>query len=228
VTEQAEVLDLPVGTALNIQPTVPDQAPRYAVRLIGALPGASLVVTAPTVDGKIQIVREGQRFNVRVLKGERVLGFVAEVLVVALKPYAHLHLEYPTEFEQIVVRNASRVSANLPVLVRNTATPNEEEFFRQGTVVDLSETGLRLQSEGPFGRAGERLHLRLSLAVGGHDEALSLIGEVRSVVRRGEEGGRDGVLTGLAFQSLNRFQQILLHAWVTRRLLDEALRVPGP
>ena len=59
---------------------MPENAPRFSVRLIGSLPGASLVVTTPTLDGKVQIVREGQRFNVRVLKGERVLGFVAQIL----------------------------------------------------------------------------------------------------------------------------------------------------
>jgi hypothetical protein len=29
----------------------------------------------------------------------------------------------------------------------------------------------------------------------------------------------------VAFRGLNRFQQILLNAWVTRRLLDDAMRV---
>jgi c-di-GMP-binding flagellar brake protein YcgR len=221
LTEPGALLDLPVGTALHIQATVPENAPRYAVRLIGALPGASLVITAPMVDGKVQIVREGQRFNIRVLKGERVLGFVSQVLVAALKPYAHLHLEYPSQFEQIVVRNASRVTTDLPVDARNTQEPDDEASFRRATIVDLSETGARLASAEPLGRAGERLYLRLALTVGGAEESLALIGEIRSVVRH-QDGG-EGVYTGLAFRALNRFQQLLLHAWVTRRLLDEAL-----
>jgi hypothetical protein len=221
LSEPGALLDLPVGTQLHVQATVPDNAPRFAVRLIGALPGGSLLITAPTVAGRVQIVREGQRFNVRVLKGERVLGFVSQVLVVALKPYAYLHLEYPAEFEQIIVRNASRVSADLPAEVRNTLEPNEASSFQPVTLVDLSETGARLASAEPLGRAGEMLHLALVLSVSGEDESLALIGEIRTVTRHHDGDG--GVYTGIAFRALNRFQQLLLHAWITRRLLDEAL-----
>jgi hypothetical protein len=223
VNESGALLDLPVGTALHIQATVPENSPRFAVRLIGFLPGASLVITAPMVDGRVQIVREGQRFNVRVLEGARVLGFVAQVLVVGLKPYAHLHLEYPAKFEQIVVRNASRVVTDLPVDVRNTNDTDDPDVFHRANIVDLSETGARLATAEPLGLVGERLHLKLSLTVGGADESLGLIGEIRSVARHHD--GALGVHTGLAFRALNRFQQLLLHAWVTRRLLDEALHV---
>jgi len=204
-----------------MQPAVPEHAPRYMVRLIGSLPGASLVVTAPTLDGKVQLIREGQRFNVRVLKGERVVGFIAQVLHVALRPYAHLHLEYPSEFEQIVVRNASRVTARLPGTARRTEDPNEENFFKPVTLVDLSETGAGLLSREAVGAGGEMAHLRFSLNVGGSDEALALMAEIRTSVRH-DDGS---YTTGLAFRGLNRFQQILLHAWVTRRLLDDAMRI---
>lgn len=222
VSERSELLDLTPGTVLQMQPVVPEHAPRYMVRLIGSLPAASLVVTTPTVDGRVQLIREGQRFNVRVLKGERVVGFVARVLHVALRPYAHLHLEYPSEFEQIVVRNASRVSARLPGTTRRTEDPNEEDYFKPVTLVDLSETGAGLLSREAIGGSGEMVHLRFALSVSGSDEALSLMGEIRTSVRHEDDAGYS---TGVAFRGLNRFQQILLNAWVTRRLLDDAMRV---
>jgi c-di-GMP-binding flagellar brake protein YcgR len=230
VNDKTDLINLPAGTILQVQATVPENASRYSVRLIGSLPGSSLVVTTPSVDGKVQIVREGQRFTVRVLKGERVLGFVAQVLYASMKPYPHLHLEYPSQFEQIVVRNASRVSVQVNAAVRNTEQPNEHDSFRQALIVDLSETGAKLSSNAAFGQVGETLHIKFELAISGQAEELGLVGIIRNVAERDEDdaiGGGHIYLTGVQFQSLSRFQQVLLHAWVTNRVLQNTLQTRG-
>ncbi|MCB1802340.1 MAG: flagellar brake protein [Gammaproteobacteria bacterium] len=221
-----ELLNLTMGTVLQVQATVPDNAPRYSVRLVGALPGASLVVTTPTVDGRVQIVREGQRFTVRALKGERVMGFVAQVIYAAMKPYPHLHLEYPSKVEQIVVRNASRVNAEIPVQVRNTDQASGENGFIDATMIDLSETGAKIASLRTLGQPGALLHLKFSLMISGVSEELGLLGDIKNVSERTEKGSEDKPViyhTGLQFRTLSRFQQVLLHAWVTNRFLKEAL-----
>jgi len=228
--DRDRVLDLPVGSLLQVQPTTPQNAPRYSVRLIGYLPNHSLVVTAPTVDGKVQIVREGQPFNARALKGERVFGFVARVLHSSMKPYPHLHLEYPSEFEQIMVRNASRVNADIDVRVRNTQDPDEETNFCAAKIVDLSETGARLSSENALGEPGETLHLKFDLTISGGVEQLGLLGDVRNRIERIEQdetGERLIGFSGVQFRKLSRYQQILLHAWVTYEALHRASGVRG-
>jgi hypothetical protein len=222
VSESNELLDLPAGTALQLQLTVPEKAPRHMVRLIGSLPAGSLVVTTPTVNGKVQLVREGQRFNVRVLKGERVVGFIAQVLFVALKPYAHLHLEYPSEFEQIVIRNASRVRTELPAQVQNAGDSGDKAGLKPATIIDLSETGAGLATSEALGRSGDMLQLQFKLYVSGGEETLSVMAEICSSTPREDA---KGFVSGVAFRAMNRFQQVLLHAWVTRRLLDEAMHV---
>ena len=230
VSEPNDPLNLTLGSVLQVQATVPEQAPRYSVRLIGALPGASLIVTTPTMHGKVQIVREGQRFTVRALKGERVVGFVAQVLLASMKPYPHLHLDYPEEIEQIVVRNASRVDAAVPATVRHTDEPNEPASFRDVQIVDLSETGARIASEQPLGDPDEVLHIRFELTISGVDEELGLIGDIKNSSERSEpgpEGGARVYYTGVKFRTLSRFQQVLLHAWVTNHILQDALRSQG-
>lgn len=227
VSDKQDLFSLPTGSVLQIQATVPEDAPRYSVRLIGSLPGASLVITTPTVDGKLQIIREGQRFAVRVLKGERVFGFVARVLFASMKPYPHLHLEYPEEFEQIVVRNSSRVSTDLPAQVRNTADPNEAGSFSAAKLVDLSETGAKLASGHAIAQANEMLHLRFDLTIGSVNEEVSLLAEVRNIAERSEEGADSERLVryyGLQFGTLSRYQQVLLNAWVTNQALQKTLR----
>ena len=228
VNDETDPLNLTIGSILQMQASVPENSPRYPVRLIGYLPGASLVVTTPTLDGKLQIVREGQRFTARVLKGERVLAFFARVLQVSMRPYPHLHLEYPAEFQQIVVRNASRVHADIPTLVRNTQEETEEEHFLQGAIVDLSETGAKIASSMPLAEPGERLHLKFDLTISGGDEEIGLLSDVKNATQRVEpceDGGELAVhYTGVQFRSLSRYQQILLHAWVTNQVLQDALR----
>ena len=223
----SDPLNLTLGTVLQVQATVPHDAPRYSVRLIGALPGSSLVVTSPTVGGKVQIIREGQRFAVRGLEGERVVGFVTQILFASMRPYPHLHLDYPDEVEQIVVRNASRVSVALPAAVRNTARPHESGDLVDAVLVDLSETGTKIASDKPLGDTDELLHILFQLTVSGGVEELGLLGDIKNVAERIEErldGPRSVHYTGVKFRTLSRFQQVLLHAWVTDRVLRETLR----
>lgn len=227
MSTEHDLLSLPAGSLLQMQLAVPDHAPRYSVRLIGSLPGASLIVTTPTIDGRLQIVREGQRFNVRVLKGERVFGFVAQVLHSTLRPYPHLHLDYPDEFEQIVVRNASRVTTRVEVQARNTAEGGEQQLFRPAQIVDLSETGAKISSAEALGEVGAVLHLKFELTISGMAEELGLLAEVRNVVERVEhdlDGDHAVVYSGVQFRTLSRYQQVLLHAWVTNQVLQSALR----
>lgn len=219
-----EQLSLPVGAQLQIQATVPENAVRHVVHLIGYLPGNSIVVTTPVAGGRVQIVREGQRFNVRVLMGERVVGFVSQVIATAVKPYAHLHLQYPEEFEQIVVRKGSRVNAEIDVAVRNTTDENERESFHAAQIVDLSESGAKIASAVPLGVVDEMLHMRFVLMVGGSSEEITLLGDIRGVSERSMANGSEGEVMhyfGVQFRSVNRYQQLLLHAWVMTQAIED-------
>lgn len=226
MSNENESLNLTLGSLLQMQATVPDNAPRYNVRLIGALPGGSLVVTTPSVDGRVQIVREGQRFTVRALKGERVLGFVSQVLLASMKPYPHLHIEYPDEVEQIVVRDSSRVSADVPATARHTDEPNEAASFRPVSLIDLSESGAKIASPEPLGEPGELLHVKFELTISGEAEELSLLGDIMNTGERSEDADAHH-FTGVRFRNLSRFQQVLLHAWVTDHMLQQTLRSQG-
>lgn len=222
-----DVLNLQVGALLQLQSTTPSQAPRYNVRVVGYFPGGSLVVTTPTVNGKVLLVREGQRFNIRMLRGNSVMGFVAKVLQSYLKPYAHLHFEYPSEVESIMVRDAYRVAAGLSAVVRNTKECDDEAHRHIVTVLDLSSSGAKLSVERELAEPGDMLHVALPLDVAGQLEKLALLGTVRNrTVREAVDGAADQRIYGVQFRALNRFQQLLLHAWVLERVAAEA--APSP
>ncbi len=218
-----DTLNLMVGSTVQLQLTVPEDSPRELVRVIGYLPGASLVVTSPMHKGNVKIVREGQIYKVRLLQGNTIVGFEARVLSVALKPYPHLHLQYPREFEQIVVRNSARVKARLPCQVRNTRQPDSAEYFHAAELIDLSESGAKIGASIPLGEVGEMLQINFSLDVLGQQENLVLVADVRS--RREQLHRQDNKRAlkhrhGVEFKAVNRFQQVLLHGWVMEQLVN--------
>lgn len=64
-------LKMQVGKMLQLQPRDGEDARRMHVKLIGYLPGASLLVTTPKVGDRVMIVRESQPYVVRMMIGNR-------------------------------------------------------------------------------------------------------------------------------------------------------------
>lgn len=212
-----DILHLPVGANLQLQAVSAEATPRYQVKVIGYLPGGSLLVSTPTIKGKVQLVREGQRFNVRMLRGSDVMGFVAKVLKTVGSPYPYIHLEYPKQVESIVVRNAQRVVANIVGTAYNILHEDVTDNQHPVTIPDLSSTGAKIISQQELGEVGDILRVSFELEVAGEKESLTLLGKIRN---RTEKAVVDGFeyAHGLQFQSTNRFQQVLLHGWVLERM----------
>lgn len=224
VEDMEDILHLPVGANLQLQAVSTEATPRYQVKVIGYLPGGSLVVTTPTIKGKVQLVREGQRFNVRMLCGSDVMGFVAKVLKTVGSPYPYIHLEYPKEVESIVVRNAQRVAANLEGTAYNILNDDLEENQHQVMIPDLSSTGAKIISTEELGEVGDILRVTFVVQVAGEDESLTLLGKIRNRTEKAVGGGFE-YAHGLQFQATNRFQHVLLHGWVLERMTaDEKLK----
>lgn len=219
-----QVLNLHVGNMLQLQRISPEFDDRYTVTLIGYLEGRGLIVTTPLVHDKVQFIKEGMRFAVRLLDGSQVMGFVTTVTHSATKPYPHLHLSYPAEIESIAVRNAERISTNLPALARNTRHPDEEESWQPALVKDLSMTGARLESIEPLGRTGEHLVLKFDVEVCGAREQITLLSQVcnRSVIGHRGDPDDSRYCSGISFKRIDRLQEVMLNNCVlqqkTRRL----------
>lgn len=207
-----DILKLEVGDFVQLQLISPEKDDRFAVTVIGYLPGESVLVTAPTVDGKVQFIREDQRFAVRMLRGSNVYGFVAKVLHVAVKPFPYLHLSFPQEVESITVRDADRIETNIPALARNTKQAEEKEPWQPVFIKDLSTTGARLESITSLGREGEMIQLRFKLEVCDGEEEVELLAGIRSqILRSSDESQAPRCITGARFHVLSRFQKLLLH-----------------
>jgi c-di-GMP-binding flagellar brake protein YcgR len=214
-----DILKLQIGDVVQLQHISPDKDDRYTVSVIGFLAGESLLVTAPTIKGKIQFVRDGQQFAVRMLRGSHVYGFKTTVLKSSVKPYPYIHLSFPEEMESIAVRNAERVETSIPALARNTLQPDEKRNWQPVVIKDLSYTGVRLESMKSLGNAGEAIQLRFTLEVCDSEEDLDLTADIRNVSHH-HHSGKHGYSTGAQFQNLDRFYKVVLHDHV----LDQKLK----
>jgi c-di-GMP-binding flagellar brake protein YcgR len=216
-------LHLEIGEIVQLQLMAPGVTERYPVKVIGCLPGHSIIVTTPEHKGKVILVREGQRFAVRMLTGSSVYGFVSSVLRSTTQPYPYLHLSYPTAIESTVVRNAPREPIQIEALVRNTKEPRDDAHRFPAQLVDLSSTGACLAVSSPVAEVGDMLELQMRLKVYQVEEDLAIAADVRNLSGPKRGKGDDNELSyryGVEFRTLNAYQKLLIYSFVLEQTLN--------
>lgn len=216
-------LHLEIGEIIQLQLMAPGVTERHPVKVIGCLPGHSIIVSTPEHRGKVILVREGQRFAVRMLTGGSVYGFVSSVLRSTTQPYPYLHLSYPTAIESTVVRNAPREPIQIEALVRNTKEPRDDAHRVPAQLVDLSNTGACLSVSSRFAEIGDMLELQMRLKVYQVEEDLAIAADVRNLSP--PEGGKEGdsgssYRYGVEFRTLNAYQKLLIYSFVLEHTLN--------
>lgn len=213
---------LQIGDILQLQHAPPSEnQDRYAVRLVGYLPGQSIVITTPRKHGNAILVRDGHAFTVRLLQGSNIFGFVAKVLFVSSKPYPHLHLSYPEDVESAVVRNAPRAPTKLSALVQNTSLAEDQRFNQEAIIIDLSSSGARLLLHEKLGEIGQLVQIILSLEACGGEDKLQVLGTIRNIKDLVEADAGEGRIYGIQFSGIDRFQQLLLCSYVMGQVVKE-------
>ncbi len=214
-------LSVQIGDRLQLQKTPSDRLERYLVQVVGLMVGQSLIVTTPRVNGKVVIVRPDQKYTVRVLQGSNIFGFITSVLHVYSAPFPHLHMAYPKVMESIVLRNSLRTAIDVQGVVRNHKHPDNKEYYRASHLVDLSNSGARMTSKGPLGQENEILSIQFTIDVCGMKENVGIMGKIRGMGKRSVENDPMQFWTGVQFQALDRFQKVLLYAYVLERFIGD-------
>lgn len=217
-TKDDVALELQVGDNLQLQFVGDDRDRRYNARVIGYLPGQSLVVTTPRRDNKVILIRESQPVVIRMLSGNSVYAFTTQVLCSCNKPYPYLHLGYPKQLERIVVRKAQRARADLIISVYPGDTDRDEGEPKSAVMLDVSTTGSLLRSTASVGEVGEKVRLSTRLQFGKVQTYLSIPCTIRNVRKERGDGGRTLYYTGVEFQVTEEQDIILLHGFVYERL----------
>jgi c-di-GMP-binding flagellar brake protein YcgR len=188
-------------------------AMRYSVKLIGFVKGKTIFVTAPTVDGKYELIREGQTFVARAFSGKKAYAFISSAVKSVHTPHPYLHLSYPKQLRCTVVRQTSRVAVRLISAI----LLGSPERNAAGTITDLSMGGASVVAKEPLGEKGEAGRIKVKLHVADQDSFLNLKTVLRAVTP--VETGQ-GYRHGFEFVDVPVSDRLILSAFVHQTLVE--------
>lgn len=201
-----------VGETLYLQ-QIDNPSIRYNVQLIGFCKGKSVIVTSPTVDGKLEFVRDGQTFVVRAFSGKKAYAFVTVVMRSVHVPYPYLHLSYPKELRCTVVRRGARAQVKIPASV----SLGQPERTTEVMLNDLSVCGTSGLSKQVLGNKGEEGLIRFKVCAAEQDEPLNFKAVLRSVA---PADSGEGFKHGFEFLDVSTHDHLILSAFVHQTLAE--------
>ena len=220
-------MQLHVGDRLQLELLTDSTRSHYYTTLIGYVPAHSVLLRTPQVQNLPVPVREGEPVLVRTFSGRHAYTFESTVGRVCRTPYPYLHLAYPTQVQQTLIRGALRVRVNLTATALNAARQGET-LPSALTIADLSISGALLEAEKSLGEAGETLELAFKFLVqpNNYEVKLATPVSIKSVRKMRRERRLDEVFThGVRFAKLRPTEGLLLQSYIQQVLLDDRSRV---
>jgi c-di-GMP-binding flagellar brake protein YcgR len=219
-----EDLKLSYGYALQLQTANSvGQVERFACRLIGCVPGRSILLSVPKQGGKLVKFRPNQKIVMRFMIDNGVGLFASAVEFQTLEPYPIIHVVYPELLNFKGIRSATRVAVTQNVLVVNNS--ESPPVSVSGSLVDISISGARLELRGGFGAIGDCLSIKSPVVIRDVEQELSLSVVVRSLVElsEGPDGG-DLVGYGVEFLVHSEQERLVIYAYVFNQMaLQESI-----
>ncbi|MCW9015073.1 MAG: flagellar brake protein [Gammaproteobacteria bacterium] len=212
-----------LGDIVQMQFIPEDNRERLNAKVIGHAPNRSLIISAPSVGGRLPILRENQRFVMRMLQGNRVYGFESEVLKYYTLPYPHVHLSQPKEIESIVVRGSRRVNTEIIVSAQSKDDTSGKPV--SVTMRNTSATGALLQTTKNLGTLGDQLQISAELDISGIKKYLRISATIRNVSTPEDredtdpDGDTDTYRFGIQFAELTDEQKLVITAYVHEQIV---------
>jgi c-di-GMP-binding flagellar brake protein YcgR len=202
-----EGLKLLSGTPLQLQFHYALDA-RERTLLVGYLKYKAIVVTTPLVNGTPRSVKIGEQLNVRFFSSEAgsAVAFSSQITHVSVSPFPQLYLAYPALVATGEIRQAVRISTDL------ISTVKAGGVSLTATIVDLSTSGCRVESQKSLGAVGDRFILVAKVDAAGIRRIVHLPCEIKMVTN--DDPDAQTRIYGLAFEELSEEVSLILHAYV--------------
>lgn len=186
---------------------------RYTVRLIGYVKNQSILVTAPRIDGRGAIIRDGQNFIVRSFPGKKAYAFSASALKSVYTPHPYLHLSYPKIIRCSAIRQSSRASVKIIASI-SVGTP---EQIGAVSLSDISMGGTSGILKRAIGKKGDQGLIKFKVNTAGEDVYLSIPIIIRSIV---ETENTEEFRYGFEFVNIPTQSKIILSSFVHQTLAE--------
>ncbi|RMF14435.1 MAG: flagellar brake protein [Gammaproteobacteria bacterium] len=209
-------LGLKTGDPLHLESI--DTKSRFTVRLIGYVPGGSILVLPPVIKGKQMLLKKDKLYNVRAAVGGKVCAFRTQVLYTHLQPYAYSHLLYPQEMQALQVRESERLDVHLDATVTSEFDTGAGEWPKDAVIVDLSKSGAGVRCQEPLGVEGHEVILHFIVTVAGVSKQLHLKSVIRNRIPL--EGESHRYFFGLQFTQLSEAARLVLNGYIFEKLRE--------
>lgn len=207
-----------LGDPVQLQFVPDDGRERLNARIIGHHPGKSLIITAPSNQGKVTFLKDNQLFVIRMLQGNNVYGFESSVLKSYNSPYPHIHLKQPDDVECITVRGSRRVETETRVSISSPALKDSVS----ASMLNTSATGALLQTRESLGNIQDVLIISMELEVTNIKKYLRVRAAIRnvSVPEDRDDSSSDLNKYGVQFLELAEEQKLIITAYVYEQIVQ--------
>lgn len=197
------------------------QPERFSCRLIGCLPGRSILLSVPKLAGKLVRFRPGQKVVARLMVDNGIGIFAGTVETQTADPYPILHISYPDNVSFKGIRGATRVAIDRPVEVSNLTIISDKTI--SASVVDVSVTGARIEAMSAFGDIGNKIQIAMSVGVANIIRELTLEAIIRSRADVDPQSPNGPIAYGVEFIEPEEDKRLLLYAYVYAQIGSEEI-----
>ncbi|MCP5160543.1 MAG: flagellar brake protein [Hahellaceae bacterium] len=210
-------LGVPVGSAITLETVSPVR--KLTVKLLGYSDGRSLMVSAPTREGKEILLERGETVAARFLHRNKVCGFESKVVYRSIQPYSYYHLEYPKTLNVVQIRDSERVDLSIKVQVESEFDGGMGDWPQNALIKDISKSGISVTSRKALGEVGHELVLRFDLPVAGITKSFVLEAIIRNRNVINAKEGKTAYVYGMQFQSLEDSDKLALASYTYEQSL---------
>lgn len=155
-----EDLNLQVGMRLQLLTHRSVKPVVHMSALIGYVKDEYMIVRLPTGAAIPINLNVGERITLRTFSGTNVGSFASTVERVFEWPRAYAHIAFPDVINGTSLRTATRVRADIPVLMRGESQPENPIV---ATLDDVSVSGARIKSSQPLAEGEKIVELEFAL-----------------------------------------------------------------
>jgi c-di-GMP-binding flagellar brake protein YcgR len=187
----------------------------FFVRLYGMVPGQSLILAAPTENGQLVFVKEGDNFDFKGFYSRAIYSFRAAIRQVCFQPFPYLHINWPelSRVQKQIVRQTRRIDINLPCTLY--LTPDKKSTIN-GVIRNLSTGGAEVELFGHFDAHQTRVRIAFRVPVHGQK---FLIEEETTIIGKRAYEDEPAERYGLSFDNLPYDMVLALHGYIQETLL---------
>ncbi len=204
-----------LGDLIQLQFIPEDGRERLTAKVIGYSPNKSIIISAPSVNGKFPLLKENQPFVIRMLQGNDVYGFESSSLKYYSVPYPHVHLSCPKDLECITVRGSRRVGTEVIVSVTTVDNPNKTLSI---SMVNTSATGALLQTSNLLGGLDDEVNISIEFEIASIKKYLRIKAIIRNISMPDDEDDKLNKY-GVQFLALNDDQKLIINAYVYEQIV---------